>query len=164
MSRAVPTRLLPLSEISTVNIVIDVEENEYDALKEDIMAWARAEDKKVGIYYFDFRKLGANELLLTSIQTTVARKELNWFGMPAHDKVAPLIEQESDLFISLINNGDFPIDFVSKCAAAKFKIGRKAYKGHCFDMVLAGKPSEVVRTGSREVFAAMVEFLAKIEK
>ena len=110
------------------------------------------------------RAFGANELLLTSIQTTVSRKELNWFGMPAYEQVAPLIEQESDLFISLINNGDFPIDFVSKCAASKFKIGRKAYQGHCFDMILAGKPSEIVRTGSREVFAAILEFLAKIEK
>ena len=164
MSRAVPTCLLPLSEISTINFVIDVEENEYDVLKEEILAWGRAEDKKVGIYYFDFRKLSANELLLTSIQTTVARKELNWFGMPSYEKVAPLIEQESDLLVSLVDNGDFPIDFVSKCAAAKFKIGRRAYKGHCFDMILAGKQEGRVRTGGREVFAGIVEFLGKIEK
>lgn len=37
-SRAVPTNILPLSEISTVNVVIDVEEQEYDLLKEDIVA------------------------------------------------------------------------------------------------------------------------------
>ena len=164
MSRALPTSLLPLSEISSINIVIDVEESEYDILKEEILSWARAEDKKVTIYYFDFRKLSANELLLTSIQTTVARKELNWFGMPSYEKVAPVIEQESDLFISLIDNSDFPIDFLSKCAAAKFKIGRKAYEGHCFDLILAGKQEGKVRTGGREVFAAIVEFLSKIEK
>ena len=113
LSRAVPTGLIPLSEISTINFVIDVEENEYDILKDEILAWGKAEDKKVVIYYFDFRKLSANELLLTSIQTTVARKELNWFGMPSYEKVSPLIEQESDLFVSLVDNGDFPIDFVA---------------------------------------------------
>ena len=164
LSGAVPTGLLPLSEISTVNFVIDVEESEYDILKDEILAWGKAEDKKVVIYYFDFRKLSANELLLTSIQTTVARKELNWFGMPPYEKVAPLIEHESDLFVSLVDNGDVPIDFVSKCAAARFKIGRRAYKGHCYDMVLAGKHEEGVRSGGREVFAGIVEFLGKIEK
>ena len=164
MSHAVPTGLLPLSEISTVNVVMDVEDSEYDILKEEIMAWGKAADKRVAIYYFDFRKLGANELLLTSIQTTVARKELNWFGMPSYEKVAPMIEQESDLFVSLVDNGDFPIDFVSKCAAARFKIGRKAYPGHCFDMIVSGKPTEGVRAGGREVFAGIVEFLGKIEK
>lgn len=164
-SRAVPTNILPLSEISTVNVVIDVEEQEYDLLKEDIVAWGKAAGKSVMIYYFDFRKLGKNELLLTSIQTTISRKELNWFDMPPYDRVAPLIEQGSDMFISLIDNGNYPIDFLSKCAAARFKIGRKAYPGHCYDMVMVAKPAEDnVRTGGREVFAAIVEFLGKIEK
>ena len=73
LSRAVQTGLRPLSEISTVNVVIDVEEAEWDVLKEDILAWGRNNGLRVGIYFFDFRKLGKNELLLTSIQTTVAR-------------------------------------------------------------------------------------------
>ena len=161
-SRAVPTGLLPMSQISSVNVVIDVEENEWDILKEDILAWGRTAGVKVGIYFFDFRKLGKNELLLTSIQTTVARKELNWLGMPPYDKVAMAIEEQSDLFISLIDNGDFPIDFISKCAAARFKIGRKAYPGHCFDMICSGKQSDGLRSGGRLVFAGIVELLGKI--
>ena len=161
---AVPTGLLPLSEISSVNVVMDVEETEWDSLKEDILAWGRTSGIKVGIYFFDFRKLGKNELLLTSIQTTVARNDLNWFSMPHSDKVAGLIEEKSDLFISLVDSGDFPVDFVSKCSAARFKIGRKAYPGHCFDMICSGKPCEGLRSGGREVFAGMIEFLGKIAK
>lgn len=161
---AVPTGLLPLSEISSANVVMDVEETEWDLLKEDILTWGRSAGIKVGIYFFDFRKLGKNELLLTSIQTTVARKDLNWLGMPHYDKVSGVIEEQSDLFISLVDSSDFPIDFVSKCAAARFKIGRHAYPGHCFDMICSGKPSEGLRGGGREVFAGMVEFLGKIEK
>ena len=158
------TSLLPLAAIKTANVVIDVEEPGFDVLKEDILAWGRAEGIDVNIYFFDFRKLGKDELLLTSINTTIIKKELNWFGMPPYEKVAPLIEHESDLFVSLVDNGDFPIDFVSKCAAARFKIGRRAYEGHCYDMVLAGKHEEGVRSGGREVFAGIVEFLGKIEK
>ena len=162
LSRAVPTGLLPLSEISTVNVVIDVEEVGFDVLKENILAWGRAKGLKVGIYFFDFRKLGENELMLTSIQTTVSRKELNWFGMPVYEKVAGLIEEESDLFISLIDNGDFPIDFIAKCSGARFKIGRKAYPGHVFDMIISGRQTDGLRSGGGQVFAGMVEFIEKI--
>ena len=161
---AVPTGLIPLSDISSVNIVMDVEEAGWDILKEDILAWGRSAGLKVNIYFFDFRKLGKNELLLTSIQTTVSRKDLNWIGMPHYDKVAGAIEEPSDLFISLVDSSDFSIDFVSKCASARFKIGRRAYPGHCFDMICSGKPCEGLRSGGREVFAGMVEFLGKIAK
>ena len=163
-SKAIPTELLPISEISTANIVIDVEEPEWDLLKEDILSWGRNSGIKVNIYFFDFRKLGKNELLLTSIQTTVARKDLNWLGMPVYEKVAGIIEEQSDLFISLINNGDFPIDFMSKCASARFKIGRKAYPEHCFDMICASKQADGFRTNGRLVFSGIVEFLEKISK
>ena len=57
LSRAVPTGLLPLSEISSVKVVMDVEEAGWDVLKEDILAWGRETGLKVGLYFFDFRKL-----------------------------------------------------------------------------------------------------------
>ncbi len=163
-SKAVPTSLLPLSDISAVKVVMDVEESGWDKLKEEILAWGRASGLKVGLHFFDFRKLGSNELMLTSIQATVARKDLDWIGMPAYETVSGLIEEPCDLFISLIDNGDFPIDFVSKCACARFKIGRKAYPGHCFDMICSGKSVEGLRCGGGEVFAGIVEFLGKISK
>lgn len=164
LSKAIPTGLLPLSEISTVNVIIDVEEVGYDILKENILTWSRNLGLKTCIYFFDFRKLGVNELLLTSIQTTIAKRDLNWLGMPAYDKVAPLIEDESDLLISLIDNGDAPIDFIAKCSSARFKIGRKAYPGHVYDMVFSGKQTEGLRSGGDQVFAGMIEFLGKVSK
>lgn len=164
LGRAVPTGLYPLSDITTINVLIDVEEVGYDTLKDEIFAWGKAHGKNLNIYYFDFRKLGKNELLLTSIQTTVARNDLNWFGMPEYSKVSALIEEPSDLLISLVDNGDFPVDFVAKCSAARFKIGRKAYPGHCFDLICSGKQEEGLRTGGHEVFQAITEFLNKISK
>ena len=144
-------------------MVIDVEEAEWDSLKEEILAWGRSNGIKVSVYFFDFRKLAKNELLLTSIQTTIARRDLDWLGMPDYSKAAGLIEEQSDLFISLINNGDFPIDFMSKCSAAGFKIGRKAYPGHCYDLVLSGR-SEGFRSGGRQVFSGIIELIGKISK
>ena len=67
----VPTGFLPLSAISSVNVVIDVEEPGFDQLKDDILAWGKQVGLKVNIYFFDFRKISKDELQLTSIQTTI---------------------------------------------------------------------------------------------
>ena len=102
-------------------------------------------------------------MLLTSINTTIIKKELNWFGMPAADKVGELFRKKSDLFISMVANGDFPIEFVSKCARARFKIGRIPFEGHAYDMIMTGSAIKELRSDSREIFAAITEFLKKIE-
>ena len=158
----IPTGILPLSGISTVNVVIDVEEPEFDVLKEEILTWGRKLGIKVNIYFFDFRKLGQEELLLTSITTTILKKELDWLGTPDMNKISALMEEPSDLFISLIENGNFPIEFVSKCAKARFKIGRMSFPGHAYDMVISGSPTEDLRSDVRRIFAGMTEFLEKV--
>lgn len=158
----VPTGLRPLREISTVNVIVDVEEPGFDVLKEDILAWGRMNSLKVNIYFFDFRKLGQEELLLTSITTTIIKKELDWLGTPDLGKLSGLLEEPSDLFISLIENGSFPIEFVSRCAKARFKIGRCPFQGHAYDMVISGSPTEDLRSDVRRIFAGMTEFLEKV--
>ena len=158
----VPTGIRPLRDISTVNVIIDVEEPGFDKLREDILSWGRQNGLKVNIYFFDFRRLGKEELLLTSINTTILRKELDWIGTPEFSKVGALMYEPSDLLISMIDNGDFPIEFLSKCAKARFKIGRCGFPGHSYDMVISGNPTEDLRSDARHIFAAIKEFLTKI--
>ncbi len=159
----IPTGFVPLSEISTANVIIDVEEPGFDELKEDILAWGRSTGIKVSIYFFDFRRLGKDELLLTSITNTLLRKELDWIGMPDLSKVAPIIEGKSDLFISMVDNHDYPIDFLTRCSKARFKIGRCEYDGHPFNMVLTGGETADLRSESKQIFAAMTDFLTKFK-
>lgn len=159
----VPTGFVPLDKISTVNVVIDVEEPGFDLLKEDILAWGRQNGLKVNIYFFDFRKLGKDELLLTSIQTTIIKKELDWIGTPDLNKTGALLNEQSDVFISMVDNGNFPIEFLSKCAKARFKIGRCGFEGHAYDMVMVGNPTEDLRSDSRQIFSAITEFMTKIK-
>ena len=158
----VPTGFMPLDKISTVNVVIDVEEPGFDLLKEDILAWGRQNGLKVNIYFFDFRKLGKDELLLTSIQTTIIKKELDWIGTPDLNKTGALINEQSDVFISMVENGNFPIEFLCKCAKARFKIGRCGFEGHAYDMVMVGSQTEDLRSDSRQIFSAITEFMTKI--
>lgn len=159
----IPTGFLPLSEISTANVIIDVEEPGFDELKEDILAWGRSTGIKVSIYFFDFRRLGKDELLLTSITNTILRKELDWLGMPDLGKVAPVLEEKSDLFISMVDNSDYPIDFLTRCAKARFKIGRHEYDGHPFNMILTGGETADLRSESKQIFAAITDFMTKIK-
>lgn len=159
----VETCLLPMSKISTINVIIDVEEPGFDDLKEDIMAWGRSINAKVNIYFFDFRRLGKDELLLTSITNTLLKRELDWVGMPDLSKITPLLTEQSDLFISMVDNNLFPIDFLTRCTKARFKIGRCEYEDHPFDMVLTGGETADLRSDARQIFAAITEFLTKIK-
>ena len=159
----VPTGLIPMKDISSVNVIMDVEEPGFDLLKADIMSWARQAGLKINIYFFDFRRLDKEELLITSIQTTIIKKELDWIGTPEISKVMGLMGEKSDLLISLIDNGDFPIDFISNCAQARFKIGRHEYAGHAFDMIISGSETADLRSDSRLIFGAITEFLQKIQ-
>lgn len=159
----ISTGFMPLEKITSINVVVDVEEPDFDLLKDDILAWGKQYGKRVNIYFFDFRKLGKDELLLTSIQTTIIRKELDWIGTPDFSKIGTLLQEPSDLFISMIDNSSFPIDFISKCSKAKFKIGRCGYEGHAYDMIMTGSPTEDLRSDSRRIFAAIAEFMTKIK-
>lgn len=159
----VETGLVPFSEINTVNIIIDVEEPGFDELKEDVLSWGRASGRKVNLYFFDFRRLGKDELLLTSITNTILKRELDWTGMPDISKMAPLLEEPSDLFVSMIDNGEFPIDFIARCTKARFKIGRRDYEGHPFNMILSGSEMMDLRSEARQIFAAITDFITKIK-
>ena len=57
---------------------------------------------------------------------------------------------------------NYPIDFLCKCAKARFKVGRKGYEGHVFDMVVTGNETAELRSDSRKIFNAIKDFLTKI--
>lgn len=158
-----PTGLLTIDKISSANFVIDVEEQGFDLLKEDILTWGRSCGIKVNIYFLDLRKISKQELLLTSIQTTILKKDLNWLGFPGQDKMTGLADEKSDMFVSLIDSACPAIDYITKCADARFKIGRCGYEGHAFDMIISGAQTEDLRSDSRLIFKAMLEFISKIK-
>lgn len=158
----IETSFLPIDRIVVVNAVIDVQETGFDRLKEDLLSWGRRKGIKVNVYFFDFRKLKKGEQLMTSIDKTFLRKELSWIGAPSMEKAASMLSEESDMFISMIDNGDYPIDFLSKCVKARFKIGRYAYDGDVFDMIFHGGAREELRGDVCRIFEELTEFLEKI--
>jgi hypothetical protein len=71
-----------------------------------------------------------------------------------------MLGSEPDLFISLIDGTDYPLEFMAKCSQAKFKIGRVQLPGNTFDLVVAD-PSDRKLT-QKESFDAIKTYLAKV--
>ena len=160
----VRTSLTPLREIKTAVTFIDVEDTSFDACKNAIMAFYREFNIKGEIFYFDFRKLGNEERLITSITNTVLRKDLNFYGRPSKAKLALLLDARPDLFISLINKDDYPIQYMAGCCEARYKVGRKQLPGDVFDLVFSDQSDpESQALPEEEVFKSMKELMMKIK-
>lgn len=157
----IPTHITPLSEIRSAVAFIDVEDTSFHECKNRILAFYREHKMKGEIFFFDFRKLGEGERLITSITTTILKKDLNWFDKPDKEKVAIMLSGEPDLFISLVKGTDYPIEYMAKCCRAKFKIGREQLSGDTFDMIFSDNPDKP--SSQDEVFRKMEQILLKIQ-
>ena len=70
-------------------------------------------------------------------------------------------EQAPDLFISLIKDPEFAIEYMARTSTAKFKIGRKQMEGNLFDLVI--NDPEDKQISQMESFKAIQSYLTKIQ-
>ena len=155
-----PTGFVPLEKIHSAVAFIDVEDTSFNECKNQLMLFFREHGIKGDIFFFDFRKLTEGERLITSITTTILKKDLNWFGKPSHEKVALMLDGEPDLFISLLPYADFPLEFMAKCSRAHFKIGREQLPGDTFDLVIKDPGDR--KLNEAEVCKELIKFMDKI--
>ena len=154
------TGLLPISAIRSAVVFIDVEDTSFNECKQAILAFFRKYNIKGEIFFFDFRKLNKDERLITSITTTVLRKDLNWFGRPSKEKVNLMLNGEPDLFLSLLPENSFPLEYMANSSRARFKAGRKQLNGNIFDLVIVEPEDHCL--SEAEAFAQIVSILEKI--
>ena len=159
-SSTVETGIMPLSRVRSAVAFIDVEDTSFDRCKADILAFYRDNGIKGEIFFFDFRKIDSQERLITSITNTILKRDLNWCGRPSREKVDLMLGSEPDLFISLVKNTDYPIEYMAKCSRARFKIGRVQLPGDTFDMVVSEPADKVL--SEAEIFQGVKAYLAKI--
>lgn len=156
----VPTGILPLDQIKSYVAIIDVEDTSYDTCKSAIMNFFRSMDIRGAVFFQDFRKIGSEDRLITSIQTTITKKDLDWIGRPNKYKLGVLEEQNPDVFISLIKDPDFAIEYMTKTSKARFKIGRKQMDGNLFDLVINDPVGKDI--SQLESWGAIKNYLGKI--
>ena len=136
------TRITPIREIRSAVAFIDVEDTSFDECKNELNAFFRENRIKGDIFFFDFRKLTEGERLITSITTTVLKKE-------------------PDMFISLLRKDDFPITFMAAVSKAHFKVGRVQLPGNVFDLVVSDPADR--QLSEAEVFLEIRKLLDKIQ-
>ena len=158
---SVPTGILPLSQIKSYVAIIDVEDTSYDRCKTAIMNYFRSMDIRGAVFFQDFRKIGSEDRLTTSIQTTITKKDLDWIGRPSKYKQGVLEEQNPDVFISLIKDPEFAIEYMTKTSKARFKIGRKQMDGNLFDLVISDPAGKNI--SQLESWEAIRNYLGKIQ-
>lgn len=156
-----PTRICPLDQVKSAVTFIDVEDTSFNECKIAVQAFYREMGIKGEIFFFDFRRLTDGERLITSITTTVLKKDLGWYGRPSREKINLMLSGEPDMFISLIPSTDFPIEFMAKCSRARFKVGRIQLPGDTFDIVVNAPGT--APSSQLEVFRKMTAILSRIK-
>ena len=157
---SIPTGILPLSQIKSYVAIIDVEDTSYDTCKSAIMTYFRSMDIRGSVFFQDFRKIGSEDRLITSIQTTITKKDLDWIGRPSKYKLGVMEKEDPDLFISLIKEPEFAIEYLTKTSKARFKIGRKQMEGNLFDLVITDPAGKNI--SQLESWNAIKNYLGKI--
>lgn len=154
------TCLTPLSRIGSAAIFIDAESGDSDICKTEVLSYFKTKGINAEVFFFDFRKRSKEERQEPSPEDTLFREDLSWYGRPAGDNADRMLRSRADLFISLIDNTDFPITYIAGCSGARFKIGRIQLPEHIFDLVVEDSASRSL--SSEEAFREITKYLEKI--
>ena len=149
--------LLPLSAIRSATVIMDADDT---ACKSKVEAFCKANGIKLTVWFFDFAGKGEDERQTTSLDRTLLKKDLNWWGRPSMETIKTFAEERPDMMISLIDNNHFPVECMAKCSRARFKIGRKQLKDRTFDLVIGDSPSQSF--SQEEAFVEITRYLETI--
>ncbi|MBQ2108660.1 MAG: hypothetical protein II476_01540 [Bacteroidales bacterium] len=153
--------IIPVSSVRTAVAFIDVKDPSFDECKLKLQAFYRENGIKGEVFFFDFRKIGKGERLITSITTTILARDLDWLGRPVKEKVDHMLGSNPDMFISLLPENCFPLEFMTKCSKAKFKIGRFDMSDDAFDLVVTDPAGKTL--SQAESFDEIKKLLALIK-
>ncbi|MCR5244661.1 MAG: hypothetical protein K6C37_07975 [Bacteroidales bacterium] len=157
----VETGIIPVSQVHTAVAFISVQDPSFDECKLKLQAFYRENKIKGEVFFFDFRKIGKGERLITSITTTILEKDLDWLGRPVKEKVDHMLGSHPDMFISLLPTNSFPLEYMAKCSEARFKIGRFDMPGNTFDLVITDPQDRSL--SQSESFDEIKHFLSLIK-
>ena len=155
-----PTGMMSLSAIHSAVAFIDVEDTSFNECKNALMTFFREHGIKGDIFFIDFRKLTEGERLITSITTTILKKDLNWYGRPSREKINLMLEGEPDMFLSLLPQTSYPLEFMAHSSRARFKVGRTQLEGDVFDLVVSDPADK--KLSELEAFRGIEKILEKI--
>lgn len=157
------TGFVALKDIHTVAAVMDAGIPEFEKCRKNLEKFCRDHNISLTLLYVDMRKFKKDVQMVTELQETVIRKDLNWTGRPDASKTSAVLSKTYDLYICLVDSDSYCIEYISKCARARFKIGWKAFKGDPYDFVVSSSSDGSTRPDTvNDIFGTIKEFLTKI--
>jgi protein-tyrosine phosphatase len=71
-----------------------------------------------------------------------------------------MLNGEPDLFISLLPNAIYPLEYMARCSRARFKAGRQQLPGNVFDLVVMDPADKTL--SQLEAFREIVKMLETV--
>jgi len=157
-----PTGLIPAGDVKYMTVILDAGEPDAEKCRDTIIAYCKKTKIDLNLIYLDFRRFNRKVRPSTDKDMTIFRSDLNWFGKPSDKKSSLLKDNPCDLYICLADYENYCIEYLSKAVTAKFKVGRRAFKGNTFDMVVSNSADDTGTKTADEVFKAVTNLMAKI--
>lgn len=139
-----PTAITPLEGMKKVVLFLD--SNELSSLRDTNRAKA----------FFASRGIA-----LEAYEMGIDRSDVNLWGIFKKGRNLAVARGDEDLFISLLKNDPFTVEYAARTSRAPFKIGRAQLRGGVYDVVFSNpEGSEFTQS---EVLDAVLDFLVKVK-
>lgn len=153
------TGVIPLEEIRVAEVFLDADAPEAEDTVKCIYEYFTGKGKKVAVFSLSLGR-SSHRKKIEGV-TYIRKKDISWCDCTKLGRIHPSTNIEEDLFISLLPEDSFPVEFVARCSGARFKIGRKQLSGDVYDLVFSG--TEVEAFNQIQAFGNIMDFIERIQ-
>ena len=154
------TGMVPVSSVRSAAVLIDVQNGDFRKAESEVKEYFRKKQIPAEIIYLDTYRYKKGISAISSPESTIYRKDLNWYGKPSKAKQGALLSSNKDIFISLTQSNEFAAMFINTAYPAKFKIGCSSFDSDPFNIVVA--PSKDADAGAVDIFRNIASILESI--
>jgi hypothetical protein len=87
-------------------------------------------------------------------------KELNWWGLPRHEKVSEFVDMNFDILFNIAHSQNLALDYITALSQAKFKVGSSAGDNNYFDLnINIDENNDALYLAKQQIF-----YLAQLKK
>ena len=155
------TGIIPVSSVRSAAVLINAHSEDFRQAETEVKEYFRQKKISAEIIYLDTSRNKKGMSAISSPESTIYSKDLNWYGKPSKVKCGALLSSNKDIFIELTRSDEFAAMFISTAHPAKFKIGCcSSSVSDPFNIVVA--PSKDADAGAVEIFKHIAAILESI--
>ncbi len=153
------TGIIPLEEIGVAEVFLDADAPHSAETVKRI--YERFGNRGINVSVFCVHPGRVSDRNRITGVRYICRKDLSWCDCTKLGRIHPVINIEEDLFISLLPEDSFTVEFIARCSSARFKIGRKQLPGNVYDLVFSETGVEAF--DQLQAFENIMDFIERIQ-